>query len=188
VTSRIGIHVGWVLQAGAVILALAGATCPCAAADDSEDAIKAVAVLNFIRYSTWPAPVADPLVVGVAGRASFLDTLRATLQNRPINGHTVRVAEVKNATDAQSCQLLYFATDRTASIRPFLTSSAIVHALTIGESDRFLDLGGAVNFYLTDGHIAFEVSLDAVERAGVTVSSNLLRVGQIRRMKKRGQP
>ena len=145
--------------------------------------------LNFIRYSTWNAPVPDPLVVGVNGRAGFFDTLRSTLESRPINGHNLRVIEVRNPADAQSCQLLYLATTRVAQIQPFLSSPVVAHALTIGESDRFLDLGGAVNFYLMDGHIAFEASLDALNKAGVLVSSNLLRLGQVRgRVRTRGLP
>ena len=157
-------------------------------ADESEDVVKSVAVLNFIRYSTWPSPTVDPLVVGVAGRTSFFNALRATLQNRPINGRTVRVVELKNITEAQTCQLIYLATERASELQAFLSSTVVSHALTIGESDRFLDLGGAVNFYLTDGHIAFEASLDAIEKTGIQISSNLLRVGQVRSRKKRGQP
>ncbi len=157
--------------------------------DDAEDAVKAVAVLNFIRYSTWPGPSPDPLVVGVAGRATFLNSLRATIQGRPVNGRGVRVIEVKTAADAQACQLLYFASERVAEIQPLLSSPLVAHALTIGESDRFLDLGGAVNLYLSDGHIAFEASLEALDKAGISISSNLLRLGQIRgRARRRGMP
>jgi hypothetical protein len=177
------------LGAGAILLALGITSYTSARADDAEDAIKSAAVLNFIRYSTWRAPISDPLVVGVVGRINFFNTLRATLQNRPVNGRTVRVIEVKTAVDALTCQLLYLATDRPTEIQPFLSSPVVTHALTIGESDRFLDLGGAVNFYLADGHIAFEACLEAIDKAGVTISSNLLRVGQIRgHTRKRGEP
>jgi prepilin-type processing-associated H-X9-DG protein len=54
----------------------------------------------------------------------------------------------------------------------------------VGETDRFLDYGGAVNLLLVDGHMGFEVNLEAVKRCGVEISSTLLRFGQIRR--KRG--
>ena len=183
------IHLRAAFWAGVCLLAVGSALQLSARPDEAEDAIKAVAVLNFIRYSTWTPPIVDPLVVGVNGRPGFLDTLRATLQSRPINGRTVRVVEVRNVAEAQSCQLLYLATSRVAQIQPFLSSPVLTHTLTIGESDRFLDLGGAVNFYLADGHIAFEASLDALDKAGILVSSNLLRLGQVRaRGRTRGQP
>ena len=57
---------------------------------------------------------------------------------------------------------------------------ALSHTLTIGESDRFLEYGGAVNLFFVDGHIGFEVSLAALDRAGVSISSTLLRYGQVK--------
>lgn len=185
-TGCLRFRLAFALSATALLVALGAVR---AAADEAEDAVKSVAVLNFIRYSTWPAPAPEPILVGVAGRSSFFHTLRATLENKPVNGHTVRVIEVKTAGEAQACHLLYLATDRVAEIQPFLASSLVTHALTLGEADRFLDLGGAVNLYLTDGHIAFEYSLDAIDRAAILVSSNLLRLGQLRgRGRRRGQP
>jgi hypothetical protein len=61
------------------------------------------------------------------------------------------------------------------------------HVLTIGETDGFLEQGGAVNLFLMDGHMAFEVSLGTLTRSGVEISSKLLRFGQIRDLK-RGRP
>jgi hypothetical protein len=47
-----------------------------------------------------------------------------------------------------------------------------------------LDSGGAVNLLVIDGHMSFEVSLEALDRSGVSISSKLLRFGQIRSRKK----
>jgi hypothetical protein len=159
-----------------------------ALAVEPEDEIKSVAVLNFLRYSTWPEPVPGTLTVGVLGRRSFLDALRATLESKPVNGRAVRVTEVKRAADVQECQMVYLATERSADIKPVLATAQSVRALTIGESDRFLDYGGAINLFLVDGHIGFEASLETIERTGVTVSSNLLRIGQIRGRARHGGP
>jgi hypothetical protein len=69
--------------------------------------------------------------------------------------------------------------DRSEEIRRALQSTQPLRALTIGESDHFLDIGGAVNLFIADGHISFDTSLDARDRCGVTISSNLLKFGQI---------
>jgi len=168
------------------LVAIASSSLP-AAPQDPEDEVKSVAVLNFLRYSTWPATNTGPLTVGVLGRAGFLQTLRARLESKPVNGRPVRVTELKTAADAESCQVVYLATARAAEIKPILASALAAHALTIGESGRFLDYGGAINLFLVDGHIGFEASLDAIGRAGVTVSSNLLRIGQVRDRASRGR-
>jgi hypothetical protein len=65
-----------------------------------------------------------------------------------------------------------------------LQNAAAAHALTIGENKEFLHWGGAVRLLVVDGHMSFEVSLDALERSGVSISSRLLRFGQVRDHKK----
>jgi hypothetical protein len=77
--------------------------------------------------------------------------------------------------------LIYVATAKTSEIQQVIQSVRSVHTLTIGEDDKFLDYGGAVNLLLIDGHMGFEVSLDSLNRSGVEISSKLLRLGEIRR-------
>ena len=79
-----------------------------------------------------------------------------------------------------ACQVLYVATDNNTQVRQALAGLRAAHVLTIGEANRFLEYGGAVNLMLVDGHMSFEVSLEALDRAGVSVSSALLRYGQVK--------
>lgn len=151
---------------------------------DAEDALKSAAVWGFLRYSDWPATGAKSITVGVLGRSSFVQVLRQTLDGKTVQNLPVRVVEFKS--DPHCCQLIYFATGHAEEIRQVL-QSAPPHVLTVGEDDRFLDYGGAVNLFIDDGHIAFETSLDALSHSGVTISASLLRLGQIReRGRKKG--
>jgi hypothetical protein len=150
---------------------------------EAEEELKSVVVKNFLRYSTWPetAPANGPLTVGVLGRTSFAQVLHALLDGKPVNGRLVQVIELKSSSDSRRCHLVYLATDKNAEIKQTLQSVRSTHTLTIGEDDKFLDYGGAVNLLLIDGHMGFEVSLEALDHAGVEISSKLLRLGQIKR-------
>src|SRR5215471_12631794 len=123
-------------------------------AGDGEDALKSATVLSFLRYSTWPTTPrsTDSLTVGVLGRSSFAKVLGGLLEGKSVNGHKVRLLELKPGLDFRSCDLIYFATDRRPDIEPALQSVGSSHALTIGEADKFLDYGGAINLMLVDGH------------------------------------
>jgi hypothetical protein len=55
--------------------------------------------------------------------------------------------------------------------------------LTVGESKDFLQLGGCIRLAIVDGRMRFEASLPALEQRGISVSSKLLRFGQVRRGK-----
>jgi hypothetical protein len=168
-----------VLTTLALLGLLAGS---CAATSEPEDELKSAIVLSFLRYSDWPRPAtADaPLTVGVLGRPSLAQVLHAALDGKVVNNRPIRVLEIKSAVEPRNCEVLYVASDRTAEIKQALAEARSTHALTIGESEQFLDDGGAVNLLLVDGHMSFEVSLPALAGAGVEISSKLLRYGQIK--------
>jgi len=170
------------LLAWLAILALAPAA---SLAEDPEDELKAAVVLSFLRYGEWGAalPPNAALTVGVLGRAEFAGVLQHSLEGKSANGHPVQVVELKSAAQQHACQVIYFAGDNNPEIKAALESPALGRVLTIGETRDFLDWGGAINLFVFHGHMAFEVSLDALERSGVSISSRLLRFGQIRNRK-----
>jgi hypothetical protein len=153
-----------------------------AAAVTPEDELKSAVILTFLRYSEWPgtAEPNQPLTVGVLGRPGLAPVLRRALEGKPVNNRTIRVIELKSLSDPQCCQVVYLATDKASEIQQALASARSSHILTIGEADRFLECGGAVNLMVVDGHMAFEVNLSALEQSGVSISSKLLRYGQVR--------
>jgi uncharacterized protein DUF4154 len=156
------------------------------AAGEPEDELKAAIVLSFLRYGEWSQPLATnaPFTVGVFGRASFADVLRRTLENKTVNQHAIHIVELKTSAEAQGCQVIYFASGKTPEAQATIQTALSARALTIGESNDFLDIGGAVNLLVIDGRMSFEVSLETLEHSGVTISSKLLRFGQIRSRKK----
>jgi hypothetical protein len=145
--------------------------------DNSEDELKSATVWLFVQYSHLEPGADGAITVGVLGRAAFAQALRRTLEGKTAGGHAVRVVDAN--PDMRCCQIVYLATGRSDEIRHALQITQPLRVLTIGESDRFLDVGGAVNLFIADGHITFEASLDALDRCGVTVSSNLLKFGQV---------
>jgi len=172
---------GW-MPRGFALLVLVAALCP--ASSTPEDELKSAAVLSFLRYSQWPQTSAGAITVGVFGRAVFAQTLTHTLEGKSINTRSVHVVPLDLNSDLSSCQVVYVAPGKSTEIRQILAATAAAHALTIGENDRFLDYGGVINLFLIDGHIGFEVSLENLERTGVTISSSMLRLGQIRDARK----
>ncbi|HTS51434.1 MAG TPA: YfiR family protein [Bryobacteraceae bacterium] len=154
-------------------------------AEEPEDELKAAVVLSFLRYGEWDQalPANATLTVGVVGRGEFAGVLRHSMEGKSANGHPVQVVELKSAALQHACQVIYFAGDNNPEIKAALESPALARVLTIGETRDFLDWGGAINLFVFHGHMAFEVSLDALERSGVSISSRLLRFGQIRSRK-----
>ena len=166
------IGAGWVSLVAGLALAVGAA--------EPEDELRSATVLTFVRHTEWLQGAEGPITIGVMGRQSMMLTLRRTLDGKTANNHTIRVVDAKAPVDPNSYQVLYVATDNNNEVRQALAGLRASHALTIGEAGRFLEYGGAVNLTIVDGHMSFEVSLEALEHAGVSVSSKLLRYGQVK--------
>lgn len=152
-----------------------------AQAADPEDELKAATVLTFVRHTVWlQGDPAGPITIGVTGRPSMIRTLRRTLDGKTANSRAIRIVDAAAPAELNSCQVLYVATDDNRQVRQTLAGARAAHALTMGESGRFLEEGGAVNLAFVDGHMSFEVSVEALDRAGVSISSTLLRYGQVK--------
>jgi len=145
-------------------------------------------VLSFLRYAEWPSGAAGPISIGVIGRPAFARVLNGALAGKSIGNRPVHVSELQAIPDAGACQVLYVASERAAEMRRILAAAPVQHMLTIGEADHFLDYGGAVNLLTVDGRMSFEVNLAAVERSGMSISSKLLRFGQVRSAAREGMP
>jgi hypothetical protein len=146
-----------------------------------EDGQKSAIILSFLRFSEWPSRTTPdlPLTVGVLPRPGLVPLLRRTLESKVVNNRVIRVIELQPRYDARCGRVVFLATSKTSEIRQALQSARAAPILAIGEADRFLEYGGAVNLILVDRHIAFEVILKALECSGVTISSKLLRYGQV---------
>ena len=51
--------------------------------------------------------------------------------------------------------------------------------LTVGEISRFAELGGIINLTIEKNNIRFAINVDSAERAGLKVSSELLKLATV---------
>ncbi len=80
--------------------------------------------------------------------------------------------------DIESCHIVFISASEQRWAPRVLTDIRHRSILTIGESEDFIEQGGMINFILIDNKIQFEVNVSAAQRAGLEVSSKLLRLAQ----------
>jgi YfiR/HmsC-like len=148
---------------------------------DPEDAVKAAVVFSLMNFTEWPEGARQgPLILGVYGRPSFASLMTQTVKGKTVNGRPLQVVEIESTDAIPPCHAVVFAGGNRKEMEHVLAAMRKAQILTIGETDQFLDLGGAVNLFLADDRISFEVSLNALEQSGLAISSKLLRFGQVR--------
>lgn len=149
----------------------------------TEYQVKAVFLLNFARFVTWPesafaAPDA-PLTVCVLGQDPFGSVLDQVLANERIGNRPLAARRVASDGSIDGCQLLFVGAGDARLHGDSLRALAARPVLTVGDEEAFARQGGMVGLHLEDGTVRITVNPDALRDAGLTMSSQLLRMARI---------
>lgn len=154
----------------------------------TEYQVKAALLLNFVRYTDWPAAAfADarsPYVVGVVGRDPFGKDLEKAFESKTNKSRTFVLKRVSSEQEMRACHLLFISSSERRRSRELLGKLQGAPVLTVGESPDFLDDGGVINLRLKDGSVRFDINLEPARIAGLKLDANLLGVA----LSVRGKP
>jgi len=137
--------------------------------------VKAAYLYNFVKFVEWPAgAVPGTLSMCTAGHNPFGKALDDIVRGESIDGHAIATRVV--AAPQAGCQVLFVPGDVPAG--EYLRAARGAPVLTVGESADFIAQGGIVNFVRDAGMVRFEIDQDAATRAGLQISSRLLRLAR----------
>ena len=145
--------------------------------------MKAAFLFDFGKFVEWPegsyASAKSPFSICVLGEDPFGAALDQTLHGKFIASRAVSLSRVKDAASAQHCQIVFVSRSEKSRLATIFASFRGSNALLVGETDGFAALGGAIQFTLEENHIRFAINPDAIRRAGLQVSSQLLALAKI---------
>jgi uncharacterized protein DUF4154 len=163
--------------------------CGVAAASDPdlpspiEHQIKASFVYTVAKFVTWPdgslSDPAAPIVFGVLGEDAFAAALEQIVAGKKVHGRNAEVRRVRALEDLESCSVLYVSRTEETRLREVLGALRGSSVLTLGEDERFARLGGIIGLGMSENMVRFEVNVDVARRAGLTISSQILKLGTI---------
>lgn len=155
-----------------------------------ENAVKAAFIYNFAKFTEWPDDVwtrVPQLRLCLAGGDD--DDLALAIQSleskATVRGKPLQVRRLANPDNATQCQILVL----TGRIKPqpWLLAVAGKAVLTVGEGDAFSSAGGVIGLYLDNDKVRFDASVDAAQRAGLRLSSQILKLARQVRDSKGGR-
>jgi YfiR/HmsC-like len=141
--------------------------------------VKAVYLYNFGRFVEWPARVTiknDSFTVCVLGQDPFGSALDTALAGESIGGKSVAAKRISTPQEAASCQILFMSSAEESRLSRIIEALDKGAVLTVSDMPQFSQRGGMIQFVLEGKRVRFEVNLTAVQRAGLTLSSELLKV------------
>ena len=145
----------------------------------SEYQVEAVYLLNFAKFVEWPAkaaPPEEPFSICVLGQYPFGAALDKTIAGESIDSRKVVVQRISKPQEAISCRILFIGLSEESRLAEILKTLDKASILTVSNVPKFSQRGGMIQFVVEGNKVRFEVNLTSAERAGLTLSSELLKV------------
>lgn len=152
-----------------------------------ETDVKAAFLYNCAKFVEWPQEAFSsenaPIQIGLFGDEEFAGKLRFLLSDKKAHGRAFEVKRLTNAQEAKNYHIVFITASESKRLFQILEATKKSPALTIGESEQFLDSGGMINLVFEDAQIRFEVNPEAAEKVKLVISSKFLRLAKKRSSK-----
>ena len=146
----------------------------------SEYEVKAAYLYKLGKFVEWPdkatSSVDDSFPICVLGQDPFRTTFDTTVAGESINGKKVAIKRIARSQDAASCRIVFISSSEENRLKEILAALSKTSVLTVSDIPRFMERGGMVEFVVDSNRVRFQVNLTTAERAGLTLSSQLLKV------------
>ncbi len=147
----------------------------------NEYEVKAAFLVNFFKFVEWPsrdgngAKTYSLCIYGSDPFGQYADTIDGV----KIRGRTLKVKRVVSRGGIRECNVLFVSSSERRRVSALLDSVKGMDLLTVGDTEGYAQSGIMVNFYIVGKNVRFEINLNAIRRARINVSSQLLKLGRI---------
>ena len=146
----------------------------------SEYQVKAAYLYSFSRFVEWPKQPAqvssDHFLICVLGDDPFGGILSEIVANENVDGKTVLAQQVPTPEDATGCRVLFISHSERSHLKQILATLDRASVLTVSDLPQFTEHGGMIQFVVEDSHVRFKVNVETAKRAGLAMSSELLKL------------
>jgi hypothetical protein len=151
--------------------------------DVTERQLKAEMIVRMLRLVAWPVagPQASPLALTVIGDGALADALRTAASGQRVDGRALVVAQVPTLAQLPVAPppVVVLAASQRGSAQALTRTLEQKPVLTIGEGEGMGQAGLVIGVYVDGDRIRFDANTGAASRAGLSLSSHLLRLARI---------
>lgn len=169
-------------------LSVAGLSAPGQAAKEYD--LKAAFLCKFALFVKWPTnafpDAKTPITIGVLGNDPFGKSLEEVVRNEAVQERKL-VVEVYNSVESlinladeknKICHILFISQSEAGKLTRIFTALKGRPILTVGESERFCQNGGMVQFVIVENKVRFIINQEAARAAELKLSATLLDLAQ----------
>ena len=171
----------WLLMAG--VLWGGVSVLPAQVASVREYQVKAVFLFNFAQFVDWPAAAfaaADaPLVIAILGEDPFGPVLDEVVRDEKAGLHPIVIRRCRRVGEAAACHILFISRSEATRLDSILAALPDRGILTVSDAEKAARRGVMIRFVYERNRNRLRINPYAPRRAGLTVSSKLLRSAEI---------
>jgi hypothetical protein len=161
--------------------------------------VKAAFLYNFTMFTDWPkekiADGNDPIVIGIIGDDPFDDAFEP-VKNKKVKGKDVVIKRFKELEELKKsgekdesqphpqietlkkCHVLFICSSEKKRLGEIIDLVQDNNVLTVSDIEGFIEAGGIINFVMEEKKVNFEINNISAEKAGLKISSKLLRLAK----------
>ncbi len=141
--------------------------------------VKAAFILNFAGFIDWPdtARGSGAFVIGVLGRDPFESSIDS-LRGKTAKGRKVIIRRYEDPEEVRDADILFISASEKRTLPHILKTLRNRPVLTVGDHPGFARSGVMINLVLLKKRVGFEVNTQAAQRAGLRISSQLLKLAK----------
>jgi hypothetical protein len=144
--------------------------------------VKALFLYNFLNFVEWPAgssfnssPAINVCIVGDDPFDDALDSIR----NETVKGKRLAIRNFRPFDEPEGCHLLFIPASEKGHAGQILRSVREANVLTVSDTVEEGRQGAIISFFIEQKKVRFAISIEAAQKAGLKISSKLLRLAKI---------
>ena len=141
-----------------------------------EQLIKAAFVYNFLKFVKLPENHSE-ITICVEGNSPMREAL-TSLEGKRVENKVIQLKICSLRFDPKACQVLFLANGSEKRIKEMVKGCEKDGILTISDLPEAVDNGVMIGLIKREGKIRFEINLRSAKKAGIFISSKLLRLSQ----------
>jgi hypothetical protein len=148
----------------------------------TEYEVKVAHIYNFAKFVDFSTAKfhdgKDTLHVCVLGDDPFGPALTA-IEGKIAGNRKILIKRNASPENIRGCEMIFISASEEDHLHQILKAINGMPALTIGDTDGFAEQGVMINFYMDNRTVRFEINQQAAKRAGLLISSYLLKIARL---------
>ena len=140
--------------------------------------IEAVFIYKFLNFIEWPETGdTDSFTICTIGNSDMNSAINM-IEQKDHKGMKIKLRKKVQENDINNCRVIFFGEVDNNYFKNTINFSTENSILTIGDKNGFIESGGMINFIFDDNRVNFEINQKNADRAGLKISSKLLRLAK----------